>query len=196
MKTVLSLLVIPCFLACAQSSSGINKESKPLTKEQEDSSKYITESLKFIKSVIPGFLDSSQYLLQDEPASLNVIDCFNEFKADTSTFSKEDLKVIQQAYERPLIKRWTPEMFPRTSFVKKTTIDSIFEKGDGWEYFYNHIGAGFNTFSAPIFLRDYSWCLIYTSDHCGWLCASGRLELYSKKAGKWEVVKSWCNWIS
>ena len=54
----------------------------------------------------------------------------------------------------------------------------------------------FNTFSLPIFLRNYSYCIFYSDNHCGWLCGGGRLTLYKKINNRWQELKSYCNWIS
>ncbi|HEY4289174.1 MAG TPA: hypothetical protein VGN00_18860 [Puia sp.] len=82
--------------------------------------------------------------------------------------------------------------------IRSDTITAIFNKSleDGWSYFYDHFGPGFNSFGCPLFLHNYTWCLCYSANYCGGLCGAGKLALYEKKGDRWVVVKTWRSWIS
>ena len=77
------------------------------------------------------------------------------------------------------------------------TVTAIFkDRNKWWTYFYKYYGESFNTYSAPIFLRNYTLCLFYSSNSCGGLCGGGQITLFKKEGNTWKPFKSFCDWVS
>ena len=184
----LSLLIL---VSCGQrKTAGDNKDNK------QDSIAYLNKSIAFINEIMSQELKDSIFILEDKPFSFDYFDCLNEVLTDTATYSKQEIQNLK-AKKFYKVKRWEKQNFPNLKFVSADTVKSIFEdNGKGWDYFYKHIGREFHTISYPIFLRNFTYCLFYNDNSCGWLCGTGRLTLYKYEKDKWTEVKSYCNWIS
>lgn len=155
-------------------------------------SAYFKQTADFIKAFAP----QEKSMLSDKPDNAEGFDCLDDLKKDPF-FTKAELAYITQQSKQPPIEKWTAELIPNTNFVSADTINQIFkDRQKGWDYFYKKFGRGFYSYSAPIFFRNNTYCVFYTSHHCGWLCGGGRLNLYKKEGNKWKIVKSYCNWIS
>ena len=88
-------------------------------------------------------------------------------------------------------------MVPKAKLINGDTIKEIFNNyAKMWTYFHKEIGRDLTTFSAPIFLRNYQYCIFYSSFHCGDRCGEGQLLLYKKDGADWKKVKTYCNWIA
>jgi len=186
-----ALLVLITFTSCKQKKAGDNG-----TVSNQDSINYLKKSVAFIGEVMPAEIKDSTFILADKSVSIDYFNCLDEVLSDTSTFSKEEIQSLKT--ERfHTIQRWTSESFPNIKLVNADTVESIFrDNAKGWDYFYKTIGREFHSFSYPIFIRNFKYCLFYNDNHCGWLCGNGRLTLYKYDNGKWSEVKSYCNWIS
>lgn len=182
-----SLIVIFFLFAGCNAAKEKNKKHP-----ETANTSYLKQTADFIRAVVP----KENYLLSDKPNSGEGFNCFDDLKAD-SFFTQKELDDIAQQSKQPLIKKWTTELVPTAKFVSADTISRIFnDNKKGWNYFYKNFGQSFSSYSAPIFLRNNTYCIFYTSQHCGWLCGGGRLCLYKREGNKWEIVKSYCNWIS
>lgn len=183
-------LVLPVFvLVFLLSGFQPPKESK---QKDNTNTAYLKQARNFIKAVAP----KENYLLNDKPDSGEGFNCFDNLQAD-GFFTKAELASIVQQSKEPLIKKWTTKLVPNAKFVSADTISQIFnDNKKGWNYFYKNFGKSFSSYSAPIFLRNNTYCIFYTSHHCGWLCAQGQLSLYKREGNTWEIVKSYCNWVS
>jgi hypothetical protein len=161
---------------------------------RQDSIAYIQKSIAFIKEIKQQDLSNENFILADIPFSFEYFDCIPDVLADTATYTKEELSFIRDK-KYPSLKKWTKEFFINIKLISSDTLKTIF-RDRWWDYYFKHIGSGFNTFSSPIFLRNDTYCLFYADHHCGGLCGGGQLTLYKKEKNKWIRVKSYCNWIS
>jgi len=190
MNRLLFLLLITVLISCSQISS------IEVKRHHQDSNNYVQRSIEFIKKVKGKELQDSRFILVDKPFAFKYFDCLTQLLADSSTFSREELNFIRQK-KYPSVTRWDKSFFPGIKLVSGDTIDSIFQnKSDGWNYFNKHFGGGFSSFSMPIFLRNYTYCIFYSDHSCGWLCGGGQLLLYKMKDGNWVEIGGYCNWIS
>lgn len=185
-------LLLICLYSCGQNSSGTNSQLAV----NKDSIEFVKKCVAFIKEVKPQEVSDTNFILSDKPFSFESFDCILDLLTDTTTYTKEELSFIKDK-EYPLLTKWAKESFGNTNLVSSDTINPIFEDNSKWwTYFNKHIGRSFNTFSTPIFLRNDTYCLFYSSHHCGGLCGGGNLALYKKQNNKWTVVKTYCDWIS
>lgn len=190
MKKLLLVYILTFSLACGRNNSA------EIEKHNIDSIEYVQKSIDFIKVVKGKDLNDSTFVLEDKPFAFNYFDCLNQVLADSSTFTNEELKLIKQK-KYVSVAHWNKSFFPNIKFVRRTLLDSIFSKNfGGWSYYKSKIGDSFNSFSMPIFLRNYTYCLFYSDNSCGGLCGGGRLILYRRNNGTWEEIVSYCNWIS
>ena len=156
----------------------------------QDSVEYMKQCIEFIRQVKQKDLSDTNFILEDKPC----YDCAEA--ADSAMFTREELDFIVNK-KFPSISKWTNEMFPNIKIISSDTVRAIFNGKDWkdwereWDYFYKNIGSGFNDFSAPIFLRNYTYCLFYSAHFCGDLCGESRLDLYKKENGKWIDVKNY-----
>jgi len=135
-------------------------------------------------------------ILSGEP-TVGFDNCFSNALEDTTFFTETDRKSIAASLEKPPIQQWSESYFSQVKLVHQDTIDAIFQDRDrSWSYFHQYIGKNFYRFSAPIFLRNYTYCLFYMGNQCGPLCGQGQLALYRKSQGTWVIVKTFCRWIS
>lgn len=189
--SLLLLLSISLFSCGQTNSTGKSKQNV-----EKDSIVYLQKCIEFIKQVEQKKLSDTNFILADKPFSFEYFDCIKELLADSTTYTNDELIFIKSRIN-PSLAKWTKELFPNIKIVSSDTIDSIFkDNSKWWEYYYEHIGRSFNSFSFPIFLRNDTYCLFYSDHHCGGLCGGGRLTLYKKENNKWTEVKSYCNWIS
>lgn len=160
---------------------------------------YLDAVRQFIAYMARTTGDSAQpFFLEDSVSPLEGSKFLNGCLNDTATFTVEERQQIRSWSVRPPLQAWTPDIAGSIRLIRKDTIRAIFSRKhmDGWNYYYHHFGASFNTFGCPLFLRHYTWCLFYSGNHCGWLCGGGQLALYKKEGGHWVFVKDWGSWIS
>jgi hypothetical protein len=191
-KIFLAGFIFVALSSCKSNHSNANT----VLQLDKDSIEYINRCVEFIKEVRKENVSDTNYILEDKPSLLLYYNCIDDLLKDTETFTKEELNFIKNK-EYFSISKWTKEMFPNIKFVSSDTVKAIFSNNaNGWTYFYKNFGRKFSTFSVPIFLRNNTYCLFYSDNHCGWLCGGGSLILYKKENGKWVEIKSYCNWIS
>jgi hypothetical protein len=196
LKAISFFPLLVSLLSCGQNNLN---EKLSLTRAKEhiqDSIADIQKSIEFIRQVKKRELNDTTFILSDKPFTFEYFECMEELLNDTSTYSQKEMAYIKQKKYLSLSK-WTNECFPKIKLIRSEIIDSLFKNRlEGWSFFHNKIGHSFNIFSLPIFLRNYSYCIFYSDNHCGWLCGGGRLTLYKKINNKWEEFKSYCDWIS
>lgn len=150
----------------------------------------------FIKQIRQAELVDANFILVDKPFAFEYFGCLDQFLDDSAFYSKEELAFIMKSIKTSPVK-WSNGLLGSVNVISKDTIDAIFkDKSKGWNYFNKHFGQSYHIFSVPIFLRNDSLCLFYSSTHCGYECGDGHFILYKRENGKWVVVKTYCNWIS
>lgn len=182
MTKFLSCFLILFLLGC---SSNIQKS------EQK---KYLEETKDFLQN----FDSKKPYLLDSKPFAFEYLECIDAIKYDTLHFTRSEIIEIEKQAKTPKIKNWTKDLLKQATLVNHDTIKNIFAdfKNKHWRYFRKNYGSSFNTYSAPIFLRNYTYCLFYFSNSCGGLCGGGSMVLYKKENGEWKSVDKYCMWIS
>ena len=194
-------LLVLIFLFCSFASVGqlnqrisdkiLNKSKKNI----QDSIILLKTSIAFIKQIKGEQLNNSAFILKDTSFDLIFFNCLAELQADTKTYSRKELKQIQK---QNVPTHWTKDMFPNIKVINTDSLDNVYKGNpvEWWRYYYKNIGNCYNSFSNPIFLRNYTYCLFYSHSACGDLNGSGELVLYKKSKGKWVKVKTYCSWIS
>ena len=166
-------------------------------KKINQTKEYIQETKDFIKYIRTTRFSVETILLVDKPP----IDQFYTFKdwifRDSTLFTKNEQIIIKSKIKKPLLKKWNSELVYDANFISSATINSIFkDRNKSWAYFYKHYGKNYNSFSAPIFLRNNTLCLFYTQNSCGRLCGSGQIAVFKKEGDEWILFKTICEWIN
>ncbi len=165
--------------------------------EPLDSITYLKETKVFMAFISKEPDGNQSVLVSDIPTKIKKTDCVYWLLQDSSNFTAEEMAYFKSPLEPDLIKQWNSSLIPMSRFISEDSISAVFkDHNKNWPYFYKHFGSGFSKYSAPIFIRNYTYCLIYTSHHCGGLCGEGMLTLFIKEDGKWKRVKDYCRWIS
>lgn len=161
---------------------------------QQDSSLYLREAVAFLKDVAridfkePGTVIMIQPTLDEEG--------LKDALANTVEFSPAELAYIRDK-KYPVLERWPTQLLPAARWVESDTVRNIFNKRElRWTYFNRQYGNRLVTYSAPIFLRNSTYCIFQAGYSCGSLCGAGNLSLYQKKNGSWQLVKSYFEWIN
>ena len=174
---------------------------------------YYDHAREFLQFARDSLLRGERLLVDDRPVKAALVDCEEEVLKDTALFSAEEIRQLRTDFQNPKITVWDSTLLHPAVFIPRDSIDSIFSGRhgndtvvsgkprpmpvhDAWQVFYHRYGGGYTGLSAPIFLRDYTYCLFYSANSCGWLCGSGNWSLYRKENGRWKWVRSWCQWIS
>jgi len=170
--------------------------AKAQNSDSESSLAYANETKIFLNDIFGQKLTSKKFILIDEPK----FDCKLE-NSNTSFLSPLELKFIKAAIENPKITSWRNSTGLKVNFINTDSLNNIFKREflrlhNGWDYFHIYLGERANGFSAPIFLRDYQYCLFYFEYFCDFKCAYGETALYKKHNGKWIKLSTICSWIS
>lgn len=162
----------------------------------QDSTEYLNRCIAFIKDVKKEQLAEANFILVDHPFSFEYNECISKFLIESTTYSNDELAFIKDK-KYPSLTKWSKDLFTTIKIISKDSIDLIFkDNSKWWPYFHKNIGSSFNSFSIPIFLRNYTYCLFYSDNHCGGECGDGKLTLYKMENNKWVEIQSYCNWIS
>jgi hypothetical protein len=187
---LLAFLVASLFV-CGQDTPNISNGFSV----KQDSIVYLQKCIAFIKEIKQKELSDTNFILADKPFSFEYFDCLKELMEDSTAYTTAELSFIKNR-QYPLLTKWTRAFYGTIRLISSVTINEIFkDPSKWWPYFNKNIGREFNTFSVPIFLRNYSYCLFYSDHHCGGLCGGGRLILYKKENNKWIELKSYCIWV-
>jgi len=156
---------------------------------------YTRQSTMFIQAITRPAGDNR--ILVDKPFDLSYFVCLSDLLKDTANFTKEELVLIEKQAKHPPVARWTNALVPGTRIISSDTVTAAFNNlSNGWPYVYKHIGHVLYAYSAPVFIRNYTYCLFYAHFTCGGLCGEGHLALYKKEGNTWKEVKTYCDWIS
>lgn len=117
---------------------------------------------------------------------------------DSIVLTQDEKKYIFHLLDNPDTTNWLKNYFPQVIKIQEDSLNNIFSNSliDGWNDFYKKYADCFYSFSNPIFIRNNSICLIYTSEHCAPLGANGALLVYIKVNGVWEYFSQVGTWIS
>lgn len=136
-------------------------------------------------------------ILEDSTETQEFDSNYKSVLAGTSDLTSTDLSELKSYIGHPPLSIWTIDLAGPARLITRDTVRTIFKsKTDGWQYFYQHYGHDFFTFSAPIFLRHYTLCLFYSGNFCGRLCGEGSLCLYKKEDNKWVEIRGFDHWVS
>lgn len=168
--------------------------SKTMGKQEQE---YIQQTKEFIQYIRTIEYPKDTILLVDKPNMKELNKCIPELLFDTTLFTIIERGIIRSQVSMPFLNNWETILVDKARIISQDTVNAIFkDKYRWWNYFYKHYGKGFSSYSAPIFLRNYTLCLFYSGHSCGGLCGGGQVTLFKKEHNTWKPFRIFCNWIS
>ena len=182
MYKLFSILTIAVFaLSCSSKSNHFEKD------------RYLIEAKEFLAS---NELKKS-YFVDSKPFDFKSYACLDSLKNGSKVLTKLEIEEIDDQIKNSRIKNWSTDLLKKAKIVNHDTITNIFaDKNKNWKYFKQKFSGSYKRYSAPIFFRNYTYCLFYYSNVCGRLCGNGAMVLYKKENGEWKSVETYCSWIS
>ncbi len=158
------------------------------------SEEYLKEALSFLSLVKQKELSDSSFTLADVPKYA----CFSYTVDDSVSFSKEEMNHIANEINFPKVNSWKAILPTSIRFLEDKLINSVSKsiKNPKREtrIFNKKFGGCYHHFSAPIFLRDYTFCLLYVDTICAAGQSKGELQVFEKVNGVWKQMTSRCEW--
>jgi hypothetical protein len=197
MKQFLIVIISIIQIISCNFKSGKQDTAGPL-QETKDFIAYIAHAISFIKQLDSSNLFLNKAVLVDAPVKIDSFNGLKEIVNDTVEFSKAEIALICKEVNPCFLQKWTQTLLPDKKIIKDDTFRKIFtDAHEGYDYLLKH----FNTiatccFSAPVFLRNYTYCICFWGYSCGMLCGEGKLILYKKIKGQWKEVKCYDGWVS
>lgn len=101
----------------------------------------------------------------------------------------KEKKKIRRSIKRLGSYRWSSKKKMNLKVISRDSLNKIFDYNNdlGWKYFHRKYGEGFYSFSKPIFLRNKTICIFYSSYSCGGLCGESEFGVYKKINGMWTL---------
>lgn len=181
---MIKLILLLCLSVSVSSYGQLNQQTNIKLTGPQDSTIYIKKCIAFINEIKNEQLADTNFILVSNPFSFEYNNCISTLLMDSSTFSNDELTFIKDK-QYPTLSKWTKELFTTIKIISEDTLNSIFkDNSKWWNFFHKNVGQSFNTFSVPIFLRNDTYCLFYSDNHCGGECGDGRLILYKKERNK------------
>lgn len=184
----------PAAKAKTSTKATLKKTSKaPAARTADPYNKLAQEFLLFIRKDQPK---KDSLILVDKLAGLGSPLCMEQLAAD-DFFTEKETGYIAGKMSDPGFSLWKQSFLPYARIIEESTLKAVFaDKNQSWKLFQKEYGLGYYTYTAPVFLRNNTYCVFYYDYHCGPLCGYGELVLYKKTKKGWQREKSICKWIS
>jgi len=155
---------------------------------------YLREALSFLNAVKNKELGDPSVTLVDVPK----FSCFDYTVNDSTTFTIAEMDQMANEIKSPKIKNWRDILSPKIRFLQEKYVNThsrlIKNPKREARLFNKYFGGCYYNFSAPIFLRNYTFCLFYVDKICAAGQSSGELQVFEKKDGLWKQLPSRCEW--
>lgn len=184
MRYLLLLLVFPFFVTHAQ--------EKSLSRNVSD--EYVKEAISFLNTIKRKELNDPSFTLVDVPKYA----CFEYTVDDSVSFTKAEMDQIANEIKSPKVMNWRTILSTNIRFLESKFVSShtkvIKNPTREVRRFEKYFGGCYTNFSAPIFLRAYTFCLMYVDQICAGGKSSGELQVFEKVEGVWKQLPSRCEW--
>jgi hypothetical protein len=162
--------------------------------KDEPSTTYIKEAVAFLTTVKKKEFSDSSFTLVDVPKYA----CFSFTVDDSVNFSNEELDQLVNEIEFPKVSNWRAILPSNIRFLAESFVlaqSKVIKNAKRETNFFNRkFGGCYHHFSAPIFLRNYTFCLMYVDKICAGGKSHGELQVFEKNDGVWEQLPSRCEW--
>lgn len=185
-RIVLSILLIVFVFA--------DTSAQQIPSKRIASAAYLKEAISFLNFVKQKELSDSTFTLANVPKYA----CFTYTVDDSVTFTKEEMNQIADEINNPKVSSWKSVLPFKIRFLEEKLINAVSKSIKNpkreTKVFMKKFGGCYHHFSAPIFLRDYTFCLLYVDRICAAGQSSGELQVFEKVEGVWKQLISRCEW--
>ena len=166
------------------------------TQSKELGEKYKNETKKIVSYILEDEIKIvSKTVLINKASIYDLKDCFETIFINSKELTEKDKSDIK--IEIPIEFNWTNEYIENVKIIENSEFQKIFEDHkNGWENFRKLHGESILKISRPIFLRNYSICIISYSLTYDSLGGFGYTTCYRKENGKWKAFGTSCGWDS
>ena len=154
--------------------------------------RYQQEALQFLNVVYGAELSSQTLLLDDQPHFKHA-----ESVLQNGYFSRTEYLQIRKQIERPHITTWRGFFRQKVRYIARDSVNMAFRdlhSFDFWTYVIPNIDSGVRAISAPIFLRNYSYCVFSSATTYVRMKERGEISLYRKVGRKWVIFRKIYSW--
>ncbi len=160
--------------------------------------RYKQETKKILSDVLTEIGINSKTLLEDTTTTYSLkYGIETIFNDSTHDFSDEEKLYIKNEIENPVAFKWTTEYVENIRLITTQECKNIFnDHKNGWNKFRTMYGERIVTVSKPIFIRNYSICILSYSVSEDFLAGYGFTACYRVEDGKWKPfgwMHSWDN---
>ena len=174
--------------------SAFKSNSQDIPSKKVASDEYLKEALSFLNSVKQKELQDPSFALADIPKYA----CFSYTVDDSVNFSRPEMNHMANEINFPKISNWKTVLPTTIRILDEKLVNSVSKsiKNPKREakIFLKKFGGCYHNFSAPIFLRDYTFCLLYVDTICAAGQSKGELQVFEKVDGIWKQMTSRCEW--
>jgi hypothetical protein len=169
--------------------------SWPPTAPLQDTS-FLDNTRQLMTDLRQGWKMSDTVFISREAYPIHTDYCEYLFK-DTIDFSAGELQELRDTVHDSPLKIWTPDLVggPARLVRSDSLIDATKVMGPDNFFFYLKKGDLW-LFTAPLFFRNYTLCLMDVTSYGGILSMSQRLSLYKKVNGHWKEIRIFCTMMS
>jgi hypothetical protein len=162
-----------------------------------ESKKYIHESKIMLSQLLEKMKITATAILNDKATTQDLNDCFKTTFKDSEDLTEKEKKQLKKEIDNPCYFKWTNEYVDNVKIIKETELNKIFEnRAEGWKNFREKYGKSIIRLSKPIFLRNYTICIISYSETFDYLGGYGETGCFRKINGKWVEFGNFCMWNS
>ncbi len=164
---------------------------------KETEQKYKNETKKLISDLVGEIKIDTKTVLINKPISYDLKNCFETTFIESDSLTENEKLYVKKEIENSNEFEWTNDYVDNIKIVKNSEYQKIFKDLiNGWKNFRRKHGKSILQFSKPIFLRNYSICIISYSHSSDYLSAYGLTTCYKKENGKWIAFGTTCEWYS
>ena len=172
----------------------VKTNAQEITVNKIASEEYLKEAVSFLSLVKQKELRDSSFTLADVPKYA----CFSYTVDDSVNFTRAEMNHIANEINSPKITSWKTVLPSTVRFLDQRLVNSVSKSIKNpkreTKIFLKKFGGCYNNFSAPIFLRDYTFCLLYVDTICPAGQSKGELQVFEKIDGVWKQMTSRCEW--
>jgi hypothetical protein len=158
--------------------------------------RYKQETKKILSDILAEIDIDSKTLLADSTTTYSLKDGIETiFNDSIHDFSEEEKLFIKNEIENPVVFKWTTEYAENIRLITNRECENIFkDHKNGWNKFRTIYGERIVDVSKPIFIRNYSICILSYSVSEDYLGGYGYTACYRIVDGKWKPLGWMYSW--
>ena len=136
-------------------------------------------------------------LLNENVVWGDLMDCCDDLFEEPGRFTKKEEKYVRKQVRKMRYKKWRLQTGLPVRLITADTLKRIFKDGmfNGWTYIREELHNYLTSYSMPVFLRNYTVCILNYETRNGPLTGTSKTNIYKKENGKWVLAETVCHII-